>query len=263
MKANKFKTVLVTGGAKRLGAEICKVFLADGWQIACHYKDSATEAEAFKSHNMPSQNHVNVGLVETFKADLADSAGLEHLFDAVVAHFGRLDCIINCASLFEPDEGISFTDEVYLKQHAVNVLAPIRLTQLLASHCKLNQKIGVAVQILDQKVDNLNPDYFSYTLSKLALKDSIKLQAQALAPNVRVLGVSPGLMYLSGPQTQENFDKASKVNLLKTPIEPRLVAKACLDLVSNPAINGAIVNVDNGQHLVPLGRDVMFLVDTL
>ena len=115
------------------------------------------------------------------------------------------------------------------------------------------------IHILDQKVFNLNPDYFSYTVSKLALERSVALQAQALAPALRVCGVAPGLMFLSGPQTQENFDRNSRVNLLREPIDPAQVAATCLFLAQNPCITGTTVCVDNGQHLVPLARDVMFL----
>jgi NAD(P)-dependent dehydrogenase (short-subunit alcohol dehydrogenase family) len=115
------------------------------------------------------------------------------------------------------------------------------------------------IHILDQKVFNLNPDYFSYTVSKLALERSVALQAQSLAPALRVCGVAPGLMFLSGPQTQENFDRASRVNLMRHPIDAAQVAATCLFLAQNPCITGTTVCVDNGQHLVPLARDVMFM----
>jgi NAD(P)-dependent dehydrogenase (short-subunit alcohol dehydrogenase family) len=110
---------------------------------------------------------------------------------------------------------------------------------------------------LDQKVFNLNPDYFSYTLSKLALHQAVSLQAQALAPVLRVNAVAPGLLYLSGPQTDENFQAAGRVNLLREPINPEHVAQSVLFLAQNPGITGASLPVDHGQHLVPMARDVM------
>jgi NAD(P)-dependent dehydrogenase (short-subunit alcohol dehydrogenase family) len=119
------------------------------------------------------------------------------------------------------------------------------------------------IHVLDQKVFNLNPDYFSYTVSKLALERAVALQAQALAPRLRVCGVAPGLMFLSGPQSQANFDKASQVNLMRQAIAPTQVAATCLFLAENPCITGATLPVDNGQHLVPLQRDVMFEMDDL
>jgi len=119
------------------------------------------------------------------------------------------------------------------------------------------------LHILDQKVFNLNPDYFSYTVTKLALERAVALQAQALAPDVRVCGVAPGLMYVSGPQSIENFERASRVNLMRKPTDPVQVAASCLFLAQNPCITGVTLTVDNGQHLVPLPRDVMFVVDEL
>jgi NAD(P)-dependent dehydrogenase (short-subunit alcohol dehydrogenase family) len=89
------------------------------------------------------------------------------------------------------------------------------------------------------------------------------LQAQALAPTVRVCGVAPGLIFPSGPQTDDNFARASRVNLLRHATDPAQVAASCLFLAENPCITGVTLTVDNGQHLVPLPRDVMFVVDTL
>jgi NAD(P)-dependent dehydrogenase (short-subunit alcohol dehydrogenase family) len=120
-----------------------------------------------------------------------------------------------------------------------------------------------AIHILDQKVYNLNPDYFSYTVSKLALERAVSLQAQSLAPRLRVCGVAPGLMYHSGPQTADNFALAARANLMRRPTDPLDVAKTCLFLASNPSITGSTLCVDNGQHLVPLPRDIMFVVEDL
>jgi NAD(P)-dependent dehydrogenase (short-subunit alcohol dehydrogenase family) len=119
------------------------------------------------------------------------------------------------------------------------------------------------IHVLDQKVFNLNPDYFSYTLSKLALERAVSLQAQSLAPTLRINAVAPGLMYLSGPQTQDNFNRAASANLLREPINPADVASSVVFLANNASITGNTVRVDNGQHLVPLARDVMFVVEEL
>jgi NAD(P)-dependent dehydrogenase (short-subunit alcohol dehydrogenase family) len=247
--------VLVTGGAKRLGAEICHAFATAGWRIACHYQQSKDDATKLAA----SINQAG-GDCRLFTADLSDATAVKALFWESVQSFGSVECVINNASVFERDEGVDFTPELFLQHQAVNVLAPLLLGQALAAFCNPQDGVGCVVHVLDQKVDNLNPDYFSYTVSKLALRDSVKLQAQALAPHVRVLGVSPGLIYVSGAQSEANFKQATSINLLKTPTNPAHVAQAIVDLVNNPAINGAILNVDSGQHLVPLGRDVMFMV---
>jgi NAD(P)-dependent dehydrogenase (short-subunit alcohol dehydrogenase family) len=150
-------------------------------------------------------------------------------------------------------------------------MAPMRLGKWLAvlhegrgspRHARDDVDPSV-VHVLDQKVFNLNPDYFSYTVSKLALERLVSLQAQSLAPTLRVNAVAPGLMYLSGPQTPENFARAASANLLRQPIDPQDVARSAVFLASTPSITGTTVRVDNGQHLVPLARDVMFVVDEL
>ncbi|MEN9624711.1 MAG: Glucose 1-dehydrogenase 4 [Pseudomonadota bacterium] len=252
------KQVLVTGGAHRLGAEIVRQFAAAGWRVWCHYQSSATAAQALQAE-LGAQG----AFVELVQADLAEHAEVERMVARIAQSHGPLDCLVNNASLFEPDTGAAMDLTGTRQQLEVNLIAPLALASLMARQNAPEATPGQrsAIHILDQKVFNLNPDYFSYTVSKLALERSVALQAQALAP-LRVCGVAPGLMFLSGPQTQDNFDRASRVNLMRQPIDPAQVAATCLFLAQNPCITGTTVCVDNGQHLVPLERDVMFLADT-
>ncbi|WP_090044836.1 SDR family oxidoreductase [Limnohabitans sp. 2KL-27] len=251
------KQVLVTGGAHRLGAEIVRQFAAAGWRVWCHYQRSETVARTLQAE-LRAQGAV----VELVRSDLAQSADVERMMAHIVHDSGPLDCLVNNASLFEPDEGTQMDLPGTRLQLEVNLIAPMTLASLMAQQTAPEATPGQrsVIHILDQKVFNLNPDYFSYTVSKLALERAVALQAQALAP-LRVCGVAPGLMFLSGPQTQDNFDRASRVNLLRQPIDPAQVAATCLFLAQNPCITGTTVCVDNGQHLVPLARDVMFLAD--
>jgi NAD(P)-dependent dehydrogenase (short-subunit alcohol dehydrogenase family) len=252
------KQVLVTGGAHRLGAEIVRQFAAAGWRVWCHYQRSGAAAQALQTE---LQNQGSC--VELVQADLAQSAEVERMMAHITQTTGPLDCLVNNASLFEPDDGNNIDLPGARLQLEVNLIAPMALASLMAQQTAPNAAPGQrsVIHILDQKVFNLNPDYFSYTVTKLALERSVALQAQALAP-LRVCGVAPGLMFLSGPQTQENFDRNSRVNLLREPIDPAQVAATCVFLAQNPCITGTTVCVDNGQHLVPLARDVMFLADT-
>jgi NAD(P)-dependent dehydrogenase (short-subunit alcohol dehydrogenase family) len=252
------KQVLVTGGAHRLGAEIVRQFAAAGWRVWCHYQRSAAAAQALQT-----ELRAQGAFVELVQADLARSAEVERMMAHIAQSHGPLDCLVNNASLFEPDTGAAMDLNGTRQQLEVNLIAPMALASLMARQASPDAAPGQrsVIHILDQKVFNLNPDYFSYTVSKLALERSVALQAQALAP-LRVCGVAPGLMFLSGPQTQDNFDRASRVNLLRQPIDPAQVAATCLFLAQNPCITGTTVCVDNGQHLVPLERDVMFLADT-
>jgi len=250
------KQVLVTGGAHRLGAEIVSQFAAAGWRVWCHYQRSGAAAQALQTE---LQNQGSS--VELVQADLAQSAQVESMIDHITRTTGPLDCLVNNASLFEPDEGTDMDLPGARLQLEVNLIAPMALASWMAKQAAPSAAPGQrsVIHILDQKVFNLNPDYFSYTVSKLALERSVALQAQALSPGLRVCGVAPGLMFLSGPQTQENFDRNSRVNLLRQPIDPAQVAATCVFLAQNPCITGTTVCVDNGQHLVPLARDVMFL----
>jgi len=251
------KQVLVTGGAQRLGAEIVRQFAAAGWRVWCHYHHSMDAAKALQA-----ELQANGAQVDLVQADLAQSAEVDRMMAHIAQSHGPLDCLVNNASLFEPDTGAAMDLNGTRQQLEVNLIAPLSLASLMARQSAPEAATGQrsVIHVLDQKVFNLNPDYFSYTVSKLALERSVALQAQALAP-LRVCGVAPGLMFLSGPQTQDNFDRASRVNLLRQPIDPAQVAATCVFLAQNPCITGSTVCVDNGQHLVPLERDVMFLAD--
>lgn len=256
--------VLVTGGALRLGADICQAFAAAGWSVACHYRHSADAAQALV-HELQAMGGHAVAVQGAL-----DSAGdAQQLMERTLAATGApLQCVVNNASLFEPDEATDFSEDHLLAQMRTNLVVPIALGRLLhaqhssnAQHDPNTQPPAAVVHILDQKVFNLNPDYYSYTLSKLALERSVAQQAQALAPLVRVNAVAPGLLYLSGPQTQANFDLASRANLMRRAIDPAQVAQAVLFLASNPCITGMSLCTDNGQHLVPSARDIMFVAD--
>ncbi len=249
--------VLVTGGAQRLGALLCRQFAHAGWEVWCHYQRSGDKAHAL----VEALRHEGYQAYAV-QADLADEAQRNAMVGRIVAESGTLQCLVNSASTFEPDLADAFDVTKLRAQLEVNLVAPLALSQAMVQSLPQDSPAGECsvIHVLDQKVYNLNPDYFSYTVTKLALERTVALQAQALAPRVRVCGVAPGLMFLSGPQTQDNFDRASRVNLMQRGIDPAQVAATCVFLAQNPCITGTTLCVDNGQHLVPLERDVMFAV---
>lgn len=255
-------TVLVTGGAKRLGREFCLAFAKAGWDVICHF--NASKADALETQQLLKNMGVNCTLVQQ---DLSAPDAHMQLLDACQAQLHKLpNCIVNNASLFEHDDAASSNSQHMLTHFQINTALPLLLGNAWAQ--RLDPPTSSApgyslIHVLDQKVHNLNPDYFSYTVSKLALERSVALQAQALAPHVRVCGLSPGLIYLSGPQSQDNFDQASRVNLLKRPIAPSDIARTAVFMAENQSLNGCTIQVDNGQHLVPLERDVMFTIPSV
>ena len=255
------RTVLVTGAARRLGREISLAFARAGWDVLAHHRHSADAARALQAEIEALGRRCPL-----LRADLRAPEAAADLLHQARASSGALpQCIVNNASVFEADEALSASAAGLMDHLATNTVTPLLLANALAAAwaergAPTAGRCSV-VHVLDQKVHNLNPDYFSYTVSKLALAHSVALQAQALAPWVRVCGLSPGLMYLSGPQTPDNFERASRVNLLHRPIDPADVARCAVFIAENPSLNGTTLQADNGQHLVALDRDVMFAVD--
>ncbi|MDR1969604.1 MAG: SDR family oxidoreductase [Burkholderiaceae bacterium] len=252
---------LVTGGAERLGREFCLAFARAGWQVLCHYHRSSAQAQSTQAAVLALG-----GRCVLVAQDLSVADGASALLDACWRETGSLPrCSVNNAAIFEADNALTSSAAQMLAHVQTNTVAPLMLGNQLAARLQDQPAAAEAhcvIHVLDQKVHNLNPDYFSYTVSKLALERSVALQAQALAPRVRVCGLSPGLIYPSGAQTQDNFDQASQVNLLRRRIQPADVARAAVFMAENGGMTGCTLQVDNGQHLVALDRDVMFAIST-
>jgi NAD(P)-dependent dehydrogenase (short-subunit alcohol dehydrogenase family) len=258
------KAVLVTGAAKRLGREIALEFARQGWDVAVHYGRSESEAQA----TVAEIQRLGCKAV-AIKADLASEAEINSLFTAVLAEFSNLQCLINSASIFEYDRANSDTplNSQILRDHMqVNLAAPILLSQLMFEHQKSQKKktgegdltIPSVIQLLDQKLINLNPDYLSYTLSKAALLTSVEVLAVDFAPHLRVIGLAPGITLTSGDQTEAGFTKAHQMTPLGKSSTPSDIAKVAVFLAGSNAITGTTLYVDGGQHLLPSSRDVMF-----
>ena len=191
---------------------------------------------------------------QAFCADLADEAACEALVPAVVAHFGALHAVVNNASLFELDDVATFSFAAMERAWRANIGAAIVLARAL-------HKVGpgCVINLLDQKLWNMNPDYLSYTLSKAALQAATTMLAQALAPTVRVCGVAPGVTLHSGTMDDQEFNAAFCMTPLQRSSTPQDVARTVRFLLDSPAITGTTVLVDGGQHLQAQARDVMFL----
>ena len=242
--------VLVTGAAKRLGREIALALAAGGWQIAVHYRSSKPDADK----TVADCAHLS-GASAAFDADLADEAAVRELLPRVVAHFGRVDAVVNSASTFEHDSAASFSFASLDKHLHSNTGAAIVLAQALHSHVAARNASGAVVNLLDQKLWNQNPDFFSYTLSKAALEAAGTMLALALAPQVRVVGVAPGLTLTSHLLSGSEFEARHKLSPLGRSSTPADVAAAVKFALENASITGTTLLVDGGQHLMKFERD--------
>ena len=240
---------LVTGSARRLGRTIALELGARGWDVAVHYRGSAQDAAA-----TVAELRAAGARAEAFAADLADESECGALLPAVSAHFGRIDAVINNASLFEYDSVADFGHQSMERHWRANTAPAILLARALHGAGG-----GVVVNLLDQKLWNPNPDHLSYTLSKAALETATTMLAMALAPSTRVCGVAPGITLLSGPMDAAEFERAHKLTPLERSSTPEDIARAVHFLLESPAITGTTLLVDGGQHLQPQPRDVLFL----
>lgn len=244
------RTVLVTGAAVRLGREIALALAAGGWQVAVHYRSSA--AEAIKT--VADCTRIS-GSSAAFHADLTNEAAVRALLPRVVAHFGHVDAVVNSASTFEHDTAASFGFAALDKHLHSNTGAAVLLAQALHSHVASRNATGAVVNLLDQKLWNQNPDFFSYTLSKAALEAAGTMLALALAPRVRVVGVAPGLTLTSHLLSDDEFEERHKLSPLGRSSTPADVAASVKFALENTSMTGTTLLVDGGQHLMRFERD--------
>lgn len=244
------RTVLVTGAAVRLGREIALALAAGGWQVAVHYRSSASEA----IKTVADCTRIS-GTSAAFHADLTNEAAVRALLPRVVAHFGHVDAVVNSASTFEHDTAASFGFAALDKHLHSNTGAAVLLAQALHSHVASRNATGAVVNLLDQKLWNQNPDFFSYTLSKAALEAAGTMLALALAPRVRVVGVAPGLTLTSHLLSDDEFEERHKLSPLGRSSTPADVAASVKFALENTSMTGTTLLVDGGQHLMRFERD--------
>ncbi len=247
------RVALVTGAGRRIGRAIAIGLARAGWDIAVHYRASEDEAgetaDAVRALGRRAA---------TLQCDLSDEGPVRGLLARAGAALGPVGCVVNNASQFDYDSAADFSPALLAAHMQANVAAPILLAQALHAATPAGSQ-GVVINLLDQKLYNLNPDFLSYTLSKSALLTATTMLAQALAPTVRVVGVAPGLTMVSGDQTEGGFAQAHQKTPLGQSSTPADIVDAVCYLASARAVTGTTLLVDGGQHLLPLPRDVMFL----
>jgi len=244
------RTVLVTGGSRRIGAAIVRVLAGAGRRVVIHHHQPHDEDARALAHELDPAGK----RIATVAGDLADPATIFRA--AREAMHGTIDGLVNCASVFEFDRPPDFDPALLASLITTNLAAPVALACELAKQEGLED--GAVVNLLDQKVANLNPDFFSYTCTKIALEGATTMLAQALAPRVRVNAVSPGLTLPSGDQSDAEFAAVASENLLRRPVSIDEIASAVEYLLTAPGITGQNLFVDNGQRFLKREGDVMF-----
>lgn len=242
--------VLVTGGAKRIGSAICRAFGEAGWHVVIHYGRSRDQAEALAAQ-LPS--------AEIVEAELDDWEGGASMIKSLASRLSDFRVLINNASVFHHDSVHDLDPRVFDEAMQVNAGTPARMTQAFLKHAR-SQDGRRVIQILDQKLDNPNPDFFSYTMSKHALASTVTMMAMAADQrDDRIYGLCPGAILPSHDQTAEEAARSHRLNLLKRLTGPDEVAQAALFMAEGWLENGQILFVDSGQHLLAQPRDVIYL----
>ncbi|MFV3130621.1 SDR family oxidoreductase [Niveispirillum sp. KHB5.9] len=245
--------VLVTGGARRLGAAMAGVCAKAGMDVAIHYRTAGPELD----ETLAALRATGVKVVSV-PADLADPAQVPGLIPAAAAALGRpLTALVNSASIFEWDDIASLTAERMLAHYLPNTIAPALLSQALLAQLP-DGVTGAIVNILDQKLASPHGDHLSYTLSKYALMGLGEALARAGAPRLRVNAVAPGYILPAPGQSQEEFERLHAQNPLFTGPGAEDVARACLYLLQSDVTTGQTLYVDAGLRFAGLGRDISF-----
>ena len=241
------KVVLITGGAKRVGASICRLLHAHGAKLMIHYRSSLNEARSLQSElNLKRPNSVAI-----IQGDLLNLAVLPSLVQETVQHFGKLDVLINNASSYYSTELGTIHEEEWHDLMGSNLKAPLFLSQAAAPELRKQQ--GCIVNITDMHVERPKKGYIVYSVAKAGLVTLTKSLAHELSPEVRVNAVAPGPVMW--PENNPQFDEVYRQRvisqtLLKRIGEPDDIAKAVKFLIQDaPFMTGQIIAVDGGRSL--------------
>jgi NAD(P)-dependent dehydrogenase (short-subunit alcohol dehydrogenase family) len=236
---------LITGGARRIGRALVTAAADAGYDVAIHVRAVDDEAEAAAAEVRARGRKAAI-----LACDLRKEATTVALVGEAEAELGSVTLLVNCASVFEEDAFADMNRASWDAHMETNLRAPLVLAQVFARRLP-DDRDGLIVNLLDQRVLNPSPDFFSYSLSKAALWDATKMLAQALAPRIRVNGIGPGPTLPSIHQDQAAFEAEAASTLLRRPVSPADIAQALRYLIEATSVTGQMIAVDAGQHLTP------------
>ncbi len=248
---NPPKRALITGGAKRIGAALGKALAKKGYDLAIHFHRSKDASQALASQ-IESDYGVKTCLIE---ADLGAPDQWQTMIDSANKALGPLSLLVNNASLFEPDEPGTITQESWQDHLVINLQAPVFLAQSFARTAPKGSNI---VNIIDQRVLALTPKFFSYTIAKSGLFTATQTLAQALAPKgIRVNAIGPGPTLRNARQSEADWHRQNAATLLGYGACPDDICAALVYLIGAKAVTGQMIAVDGGQHLTWETPDVL------
>ncbi len=236
----------------RIGRALAMALAADGFFVFVHHNRSAAAARATVADIVAAG-----GRAKAVRADLASAGQAEALVGKCRARGVRLVCLVNSASLFKLDRAPTARAADFDLHMAINLRAPLLLSQALARQLPADET-GVIVNMLDHKLFGLNPDFLTYTLSKVGLQGLTTLLAQSFAPRLRVAGIAPGLTLRSGSQTEARFALQHKENPLGVGVTTDDLVRALRFIMATPSFTGDTLIVDSGEHLIGRPRDIAF-----
>jgi len=245
------EVALVTGGAKRIGRTVVERLAGAGYSVAIHCGSAREEADALAAALIAAGGRACVT-----PADLADPAAVDTILPAAEAALGPVTLLVNNASSFLLDDVRSLDVAIWNRQFSINLRAPSVLAGAMANRLPEGCD-GAIVNIIDQRVWKLTPQYYSYTLTKAALLTATQTMAQALAPRIRVNAVGPGPTFPNPHDGEVRMQAEAAGTLLGRRIDPGDIAEAVLYLARARAVTGQMIAVDAGQHLAWRTPDIV------
>lgn len=253
------KRALVTGAGARLGRAMALHLAGRGYDVAVHYAGS--EAGAAETVRLCEAQGVRAVALQADLLDLTETQSL--VPRAAEALGGRLTLLINNASIFEYDRIDTLTPESWDRHVNSNLRGPVLLTQAFAQQAPGAGSDGeplstaLVVNMLDQRVLKLTPEFMSYTIAKMGLWAFTRTAAQALAPAIRVNAIGPGPTMRGSRQSEEHFARQRAATVLERGSDPDDITAALGYLIDAKAVTGQMIAVDGGQHLAWQTPDIL------
>jgi NAD(P)-dependent dehydrogenase (short-subunit alcohol dehydrogenase family) len=236
--------VLITGAARRIGKALAERLAQEGFELALHSSVRSRDQAQALADQMRSKG-VRAAV---FTADLADAAATQALIPQITQQWQAPVVLINNASVFENDSADQLDPAFFDRMMAVNLRAPALLAASFAQALSPAHQ-GVIINLIDQRVWKLTPQFYSYTLSKAGLWAATQTMAQSFAPHIRVNAIGPGPVLPNGPQGEGAFAQEVAGIPLASSVDPAEIAAAAVYLIAARSVTGQMIAVDGGQHL--------------